>query len=293
MEAPLDGYIAYLENTKTASASTLQSYRRDVERFLAFLDGKGITDLTNVEKSEFEAYAGHLEVLGRSASTVSRSAAAVRSFFQYLIRQGVAQCDPAAGFRLVHEKKQLPEILSNEEVELLLRQPVCDDFKGYRDRAMLELLYATGIRVSELTALNRVDVNILLGILNCRSSQNSRVIPIYPEAVRAVEDYLEDAKGLIGTEGNSALFINHGGSRLTRQGFWKIIKHYSAQAGIKKRITPHTLRHSFAAHLLENGADLKFIQEMLGHADISSTQVYAQIIKNRYREVYNKCHPKA
>ncbi|MDR3644042.1 MAG: tyrosine recombinase [Clostridia bacterium] len=293
MEAPLDGYIAYLENTKTASASTLQSYRRDVERFLAFLDGKGITDLTNVEKSEFEAYAGHLEVLGRSASTVSRSAAAVRSFFQYLIRQGVAQCDPAAGFRLVHEKKQLPEILSNEEVELLLRQPVCDDFKGYRDRAMLELLYATGIRVSELTALNRVDVNILLGILNCRSSQNSRVIPIYPEAVRAVEDYLENAKGLIGTEGNSALFINHGGSRLTRQGFWKIIKHYSAQAGIKKRITPHTLRHSFAAHLLENGADLKFIQEMLGHADISSTQVYAQIIKNRYREVYNKCHPKA
>jgi integrase/recombinase XerD len=238
----------------------------------------------------------YLQKSGKSGSTISRFLASVRCFFQYLISAGYASGNPASGIKLKREKKQLPEILTNAEVELLLNQPSCIDFKGFRDKAMLEILYATGIRVTELISLNIGDINLDLGVLYCRGTAEgkNRIIPIYPAAVKSVAQYLVQSRGiLLSDDINSPIFVNLSGNRLTRQGFWKIIKMYSAQACIKKRITPHTLRHSFAAHLLENGADLKSIQEMLGHADISSTQIYAQILKNRYRDVYNKCHPRA
>lgn len=293
MDGHLEEFVSYLSAEKSASASTLQSYRRDIARFLAYLQEQGMQSPADADSDCFEKYVAYLTSLGRTPSTISRSASSVRCYYLFLIKQGEANTVPTAGVKLVRGKKQLPEILTNEEVDLLLSQPVCDCFKGFRDRAMLELLYATGIRVSELVALNRGDLNAAMGFLICRCEENTRVIPVYKEAVESVLAYQQNARGIVGESAKSPLFVNFSGNRLTRQGFWKIIKQYSAKAGIKKTITPHTLRHSFAAHLLENGADLKSIQEMLGHADISSTQLYARMMKSRFSEVYHKCHPKA
>lgn len=293
MDEYIIGFADYLKNLKSASDNTMQAYSRDISQFLEYVADMGIAPLDSVDKSVLIGYMASLLKKGRSESTVSRSVASIRSFYRYLIIQGAAQVNPATGIKLSHEQKRLPEILTNEEVELLLKQPSCEDFKGCRDKAMLEVLYATGIRVSELVALNVNDINTDLCVLCCHSeNKSSRVIPVYQEAVSAVSFYLTKSVGYL--EGsNGALFVNFGGGRLTRQGFWKIIKQYADKAEIKKSITPHTLRHSFAAHLLENGADLKSIQEMLGHSDISSTHIYARIVKNRYREVYDKCHPRA
>ena len=198
--------------------------------------------------------------------------------------------------KLVPEKstQKLPQILTSKEVDLLLAQPECIDAKGYRDRAMLELLYATGIRVTELIDLNINDVNLAEGVIRCHSRDKERYIPMYPKAVKALSDYLELVRPqMIAMPDEEALFVNVGGERMSRQGFWKLIKHYQKKAKIEKEITPHTLRHSFAAHLLENGADIHAIQEMLGHADISSTQVYSQLVKKQLKDVYNMAHPRA
>jgi integrase/recombinase XerD len=292
MDEYIIGFVDYLKNRKSASDNTMQAYSRDINQFLEYVADMGIELLDSVDKAVLISYTAFLLKKGRSESTISRSVASIRSFYRYLIIQGTAQVNPAADIKINHEQKRLPEILTNEEVELLLKQPSCEDFKGFRDKAMLEVLYATGIRVSELVALNINDINTELGVLCCHSDSKSRVIPVYQEAVNAVSFYLSKSVGYL-EGGDGALFVNFGGGRLTRQGFWKIIKQYADKAEIKKRITPHTLRHSFAAHLLENGADLKSIQEMLGHADISSTHIYARIVKNRYREVYDKCHPRA
>lgn len=294
MDELISGFIDYLKTQKSASESTLQSYRRDIQQFYNYIVSNGITAFQSVSGDVIGKYMNSLRRDGKSSATVSRFVASIRGFYKYLVSQSLVQFNPAAGIKPEREKKQLPEILTDEEVTLLLRQPALMDFKGYRDKAMLEILYATGIRVSELISLNIEDVNTDISVLYCRSDSKSRAIPIYPAAVKAVKEYLFEARGVLVEIGSgSPLFVNMGGSRLTRQGFWKIIKQYTEQANIKKRITPHTLRHSFAAHLLENGADLKSIQEMLGHADISSTQVYAQIVKSRFRDVYNKCHPRA
>lgn len=292
VEEHLEGFVDFLKNGKSASENTVQAYRRDISQFLDFLHSIGVEEPDLASSEVLAEYTAHLQELGRSESTVSRSVASIRGFYRYLIQQGESQENPAAGIKLRHETKRLPEILTNEEVDLLLRQPDCVDFKGFRDKAMLEILYATGIRVSELVSLNVPDINLELGILYCRCDSKNRVIPVYPEAVKAVETYLKEAAGYL-ADAAGALFVNYSGGRLTRQGFWKIIKQYTEKAGIQRCITPHTLRHSFAAHLLENGADLKSIQEMLGHADISSTNIYARIVRNRYREVYDKCHPRA
>ena len=294
MDEYLTGFEEYLRSRKSASDNTLQSYKRDVAQFSAYLRSTGVEDCRQADTDALQHYIAYLHQQGRSPSTLSRSIASLRCFFQYLIADGAVGENPAASLHSQRQKRALPEILTSAEVELLFRQPSCHDFKGYRDKAMLEVLYATGIRVSELVALDIRDVRVDMAMLCCRGAEKSRVIPLYPEAVEAVSEYLDRAGGIFKKEDeNSPLFVNLNGNRLTRQGFWKIIKIYAQQADIRKCITPHTLRHSFAAHLLENGADLKSIQEMLGHADISSTQIYVQMLKSRYRKAYDKYHPRA
>lgn len=250
--------------------------------------------MTETTTGDVERYAKYLMSRGKSVSTVTRAVASLKSFFGYLYREGYIDANPARGVAPTKVERKLPQILTSKEVELFLEQPECTDAKGYRDHAMLELLYATGIRVSELIDLDMEHLSLSGGFLRCVGKGKERIIPLYPAAVKALGDYLRDVRPqLVEDETETALFVNMNGRRMSRQGFWKIIKHYQEKAGIKKEITPHTLRHSFAAHLLENGADLRSIQEMLGHADISSTQIYAQLVKQKLKDVYIKAHPRA
>lgn len=283
----------YLAVQKPNSANTRESYLRDAMFFLEFLSENEVSPLEADEKM-IQEYVDHLHDLKRSPTTISRNLASVRCFYKFLIFRGLLDTNPAKGIKLEKAVKKLPQVLSGEDIERLLAQPDITEPKGCRDKAMLELLYATGIRASELINLNIKDVNLRSGVLYCRGSKGIRPIPMYPSAVVAVSDYIYRMRGLIaGPESGNALFVNLNGGRLTRQGFWKIVKGYAADAGIKKEITPHTLRHSFALHLLENGASVKDIQTMMGHADISSTQVYVQLLDNHVKQVYQDCHPKA
>lgn len=283
----------YLTNQKSNSANTRESYLRDTMFFLEFLSENDVTPLEADERI-IQEYVDHLHDLKRSPTTISRNLASVRCFYKFLIFRGLLDTNPAKGIKLEKAVKKLPQVLSGEDIEHLLAQPDITEPKGCRDKAMLELLYATGIRASELINLNIKDVNLRSGVLYCRGSKGVRPIPMYPAAVVAVSDYIYRMRGLIvGPESGNALFVNLNGGRLTRQGFWKIVKGYATEAGIKKEITPHTLRHSFALHLLENGASVKDIQTMMGHADISSTQVYVQLLDNHVKQVYQDCHPKA
>jgi integrase/recombinase XerD len=294
MEALVQKFIGFLEKDKRLSINTLQSYKRDIEQYITFLHEMNLQNLSNTNKTTVIAHLLHLQKKGRATSTISRNLASIRSFYQYSTKNKIIDQDPTSELESPKVEKKLPQILSTQEVELLLEQPKCVDLKGYRDKAMLELLYATGIRVSELISLNTSDINLELGFIKCNKGSRERMIPLGSMAISAVNEYLAKARGLlIQRNDEKALFVNINGRRLTRQGFWKIIKQYKNQAKISKDITPHTLRHSFAAHLLENGADLRSIQEMLGHSDISSTQIYAQIAKNRIKEVYKKTHPRA
>lgn len=283
----------YLTNQKANSVNTRESYLRDTLYFLEYLSDTG-TDPLQADEQTVQGYVDHLHELKRSPTTISRNLASVRCFYKFLIFRGLVENNPAKGIKLEKMVKKLPQVLSGEEIELLLAQPDITEPKGCRDKAMLELLYATGIRASELINLNVKDLNLRSGVLYCRGSKGVRSIPVYPSAVVAVSDYIYRMRGLItGPESGNALFVNLNGGRLTRQGFWKIVKGYATEAGITKEITPHTLRHSFALHLLENGASVKDIQTMMGHADISSTQVYVQLLDSHVKQVYNNCHPKA
>lgn len=294
MEALVQKFIGFLEKDKRLSTNTLQSYRRDIEQYIAYLREMNLSSITSTNKTTVIAYLLSLQKKGRATSTISRNLASIRSFYQYISKNKIMDVDPTADLESPKVEKRLPQILSTQEVELLLEQPKCVDLKGYRDKAMLELLYATGIRVSELISLNVEDLNLEVGFIRCNKGTRERVIPIGSMAINALQEYLSKSRSLLIQDPNeNALFVNVNGKRLTRQGFWKIIKQYKNQAKINKDITPHTLRHSFAAHLLENGADLRSIQEMLGHSDISSTQIYAQIAKNRIKEIYKKTHPRA
>ena len=287
-------YQAYLAQEKHASANTLSSYIRDLNQFRTWLLGSGITDLRKVKKEAINEYLLHMTQIGKSPATVTRSTASIKSFYAYLLQSGAIKANPAKSVAAMKVERKYPEILTNREVELFLEQPKCVDEKGFRDHAMLELLYATGIRVSELIGLNVEDVNLSAGFIRCTSRGKERIVPLYHTAVKALEDYVRNIRPrIIADEEEHALFVNMNGERMSRQGFWKIIKHYQEKAGIQKDITPHTLRHSFAVHLLENGADLRAIQEMLGHADISSTQIYTHVIKNQLKDVYQKAHPRA
>ena len=231
---------------------------------------------------------------GRSSATVSRSLASLKNFYQYLVSSGFLEKTPVTDIHVERGEKKLPQILNGREIELLLSQPVCVDPKGFRDKAMLEVMYATGIRVTELIDLDIDDVNLDLGVIKCNSAKKSRVIPLYPAALRALSVYVREIRSsMIESDDERALFVNVGGVRMSRQGFWKILKHYQSTAHIEKEITPHTLRHSFAVHLLENGADLGSLQELMGHSDISSTQMYTHMVNQRLKSVYEKCHPKA
>lgn len=284
----------YLRIRKSVSDSTLDSYLHDVEKFLLFAKNKEITDPADVSAKFIISYIAEMKSSKKSSATIARNIASIRCFYCFLIFSGQAVSNPAKSVPLEKQIKKLPQILSGREIELLLLQPNIRDAKGCRDRAMLELLYATGIRVSELIDLDLDDIDIHAGTLACRNGRSHRVIPIYSSAVAAVSDYMFRIRTqIVSQESGQALFTNLSGNRLTRQGFWKIVKTYAKKAGIVKEITPHTLRHSFALHLLENGADLKDIQIMLGHADISSTQIYVQLLNDHFKEVYNQCHPRA
>jgi len=286
-------YKKYLTDEKHSSANTVASYIRDLNQFVAWLDSRNIIGVT--EKT-VNSYLKALKDKGKSKATVSRCVATLKGFYAYMMLKGFVSKSPMNGITTERVEKKLPSILTGKEVELLLEQPEVADLKGCRDKAMLEVLYATGVRVSELLALNMIDVNIDAGVVRCRSVSGGkeRIVPMYHAAVVILSEYIIRVREqLVADPDEQALFVNMNGERMSRQGFWKIVKHYQAMAKIEKDITPHTLRHSFAAHLLENGADLRSIQEMLGHADISSTQVYVQVVNNRLRDVYNKAHPKA
>ncbi|HHT17165.1 MAG TPA: site-specific tyrosine recombinase XerD [Papillibacter sp.] len=291
--ALVQSFQTYLTEEKRASKNTVASYMRDIKQFSQALGSK-CADISGITRTVIEEYIESMTKNGKSAATVSRSIASLKCFFGYLTMTGVTVHNPVANVESVKTVKKLPQILTSREVELLLEQPGCVDMKGYRDKAMLEVLYATGIRVSELIALNSDDVNLTTGLITCRSGNKERMIPLYPAAIRALDNYIHLVRNkILALPTEQALFVNMNGERLSRQGFWKIIKYYQEKAKINKEITPHTLRHSFAAHLLENGADLRSLQEMLGHADISSTQVYTQLVKKKLKDVYNKAHPRA
>lgn len=290
----IKNYEEYLTDEKHASKNTLSSYMRDIGQFNMYWEKFSGADIIAVSGEDLATYTKWMKRNGKCASSVSRAIASLRSFFNYLCIKGKLSNNPT--MNLVSEKtvKKLPQILTSGEVDLLLEQPEAGDSKGYRDKAMLELLYATGIRVSELISLDESDVNLSVGVIRCGSQGKERVIPLYSAAISALDEYISKIRPhMIGRLDETALFVNMNGERMTRQGFWKIIKLYQEKAHIDKDITPHTLRHSFAAHLLENGADLRSIQEMLGHADISSTQVYAQLVKKQLKDVYHKAHPRA
>ncbi|MEN6313002.1 MAG: site-specific tyrosine recombinase XerD [Clostridiaceae bacterium] len=294
MEAIVQNFVDFLERDKRLSLNTLQSYRRDIEQYFTYLQEINLQNIANSNKTTVIAYLLYLQKKGRATSTISRNLASIRSFYQYISKNKLIDHDPTAELESPKVEKKLPQILSTEEVELLLEQPQCVDLKGFRDKAMLELLYATGIRVTELIQLDVHDLNLEIAFIRCNKGTRERMIPIGSMAIAALKEYLNKSRPLlIQKNDEKALFVNINGGRLTRQGFWKIIKQYKNQAQISKDITPHTLRHSFAAHLLENGADLRSIQEMLGHSDISSTQIYAQMAKNKLKDVYKKSHPRA
>ena len=287
-------YENYLSKVKQASANTIASYMRDIRQFADWLSGSGVANVVDASQLNISQYLSYLEDEGRSAATISRNLASLKNFYSYVVSTGFLEKTPVVDIHVERGEKKLPQILTGREIELLLAQPVCVDAKGYRDKAMLEVMYATGIRVTELIDLDVDDVNLELGIIKCSSARKSRAIPLYPAALKALSNYLKDVRSsMLATPDETALFVNVGGQRMSRQGFWKILKHYQTTARIDKEITPHTLRHSFAVHLLENGADLGSLQELMGHSDISSTQLYTHMVNQKLKSVYEKCHPKA
>lgn len=295
MKKLINEFINYLSVERGLAMNTLESYGRDLRQYSQYLESDSAT-LDSATRQTIANYLLYLQKQGKATATIARRLAALKAFYQFLVRQKYVESDPTANLESPKLEKRLPRVLSVREVELLLQQPNPSQPAGLRDRAMLELLYATGIRVSELVALDLPDLNLEMGYIRCRGrGSRERLVPVGSLAQRSLKEYLESGRPrLVKDPAEQALFVNHHGRRLTRQGFWKIVKRYADDARIEKEITPHTLRHSFATHLLENGADLRSVQEMLGHADISTTQMYNQLaLKGRIREVYARTHPRA
>ena len=293
MEKQIKLFLEFLENDKKLSSNTLQSYRRDIVQFQEYLDNERL-NYSKLGQQEIKEYIEYLKKIGKKTSTISRNLASIRSFYQFELRSKKVKKDPTDGMQSPKIEKKAPSILSSAEVELLLEQPSDVDLKGIRDKAMLEFAYATGMRVTEIISLNIDDVNFENAYVVCSTGSKKRNIPLGNLSLKALEEYVKNARPImIKKETEKALFVNVNGKRLTRQGFWKIIKYYKEQAHITKDITPHVLRHSFATHLLQNGADLKSIQVMLGHSDISSTQVYMKFQDDNLKNIYNKAHPRA
>lgn len=294
MEKQLKQFLKFLEVDKRASNNTLQSYKRDLVQFKDYLNENDIK-YTKVSEEDINNYIKYLAENGKKPSTVSRTIASIRGFYQFEMKtKKTIKVDPTINIQSPKIEKIKPNVLTPQEVNLLLEQPTNVDLKGIRDKAMLEFAYASGMRVSEIIALNIQDIVFEEGIAICKNGRKKRMIPLGKLCLKALKEYVDDARGiLVKSEKETALFVNLNGKRLTRQGFWKIIKYYQEQANITKDITPHTLRHSFATHLLQNGADLKSIQMMLGHSDISSTQVYMQFQNGGLNDIYKKAHPRA
>ncbi|HHV78109.1 MAG TPA: site-specific tyrosine recombinase XerD [Firmicutes bacterium] len=294
MDSLIDEFIDYLGSEKGLAVNTLESYGRDLKQYQDYLRSDGAS-IQAVSRAKVIDYLLYLQKQGKATATIARRLAALRAFYQFLVREKRLDHDPTADLESPKLERRLPSVLTVKEVETLLKQPSPNDPAGLRDRAMLELLYATGIRVSELISLDVSNVDLAMQFLRCTGKgSKERIIPVGSIATKAVREYITLGRPkLVPDQNESALFVNHHGKRLTRQGFWKIVKKYAAKARINKDITPHTLRHSFATHLLENGADLRSVQEMLGHADISTTQVYTHLTKGRLKEVYSRAHPRA
>ena len=293
MEKQFKLFLEFLENDKKASDNTLQSYRRDIEQYQTYVQNNKI-NYAKISTQELNEYFKHLSEIGKKPSTISRNLASIRAFYQFLVKNKKVKKDPTAGVHSPKIEKKAPSILTSKEVELLLEQPSNIDLKGIRDKAMLEFAYATGMRVTEIISLNISDVNLEESYVTCNKENKKRTIPLGTLSLKALADYIKKARPiLIKDENTEALFVNVNGRRLTRQGFWKIVKFYKEQANISKEITPHVLRHSFASHLIQNGADLKAIQTMLGHSDISSTQVYMKFQNDNIKNVYKNSHPRA
>lgn len=292
--AYVNEYASYMTDIDRKSKNTVESYRRDIIQYITYLNNTGVNEVTEATKANVLTYLIMLQKNGKSPSTVSRTLASLKSFYLYLIGQGSAQLNPTVNLETPKAPKKSPKILSVEEITSLLNSPSVSDNKGIRDKAMLELMYATGIRASELINLNISDVNLQMSFIYCKGTKKDRVIPFGKAAAQALELYISTVrKEMLTTSAEQALFVNLSGSRLTRQGFWKIIKHYGKSSNISAELTPHVLRHSFAAHLVRNGADLTSIKEMMGHSDISSTRIYSQFVDSNLRSVYDKTHPRS
>ncbi|HOV78779.1 MAG TPA: site-specific tyrosine recombinase XerD [Bacillota bacterium] len=295
MEKTVEEFIYYLSVERGLSKNTLASYRSDLKEYVSFCKKQRVASFRETGRDTVMSYLFYVQMNGRSPATISRRLAAVRSFYRFAVGEGFLEKDPSTDLESPRLMQKLPRVLSTGEVDLLLGQPSVTDPAGLRDKAMLELLYATGIRVSELVSLNLEQVNLENGFIRCLGKgSKERIVPLGGAAVRFIKEYLAAGRSkIMKKRSEPALFVNSRGRRLTRQGFWKILKKYACKAKIKTEITPHTLRHSFATHLLENGADLRSVQEMLGHADISTTQIYTHLTKKRLREVYERAHPRA
>lgn len=293
IEKAIEEFVSYLHNVKKTSYNTEMSYLRDLNKMRSYLEGRGIVRVSQIDENNLREYIQYLEQNQFAAATISRNIAAIKSWYVYMLKEQRIVCDCAEELKAPKIDKKLPEVLTTEEVEKLLKQPSGSNPKELRDKAMLELLYATGIRVTELITMKLSQLDLQMNYIVCKDGNKDRVIPFGLKAKAALLEYLENSrKVLVNHQDSEVIFVNCAGNPMSRQGFWKLVKHYAAKAGIKKDITPHTLRHSFAAHLVENGADLRSVQEMLGHSDISTTQIYANMNHNKLRQVYAKSHPR-
>ena len=293
MEKQINNFLEFLQKDKKLTENTLQSYKRDISQYENYIE-KNNLDYASVDEDAIKGYLAYLQENGKKTSTVSRNLASIRSFYQYSVRVKDIKKDPTENVQSPKIEKRIPNVLSTKEVELLLEQPEDTDLKGIRDKAMLEFAYATGMRVTEIISLDIKDINIKEGYVICKTGTKQRTIPLGEMSIKALKNYVDESRPyLIKSDDEPSLFVNINGKRLTRQGFWKIVKFYKEQAHIDKEITPGVLRHSFATHLLQNGADLKAIQTMLGHSDISSTQVYMQFQDEGIKNIYKKAHPRA
>ena len=293
MEEQLNLFFGFLENDKKVSNNTLQSYERDLKQYEKYLNEQG-KEYGKETDEGIKDYIAYMQEIGKKPSTISRGLASIRSFYQYEAKNKIVEKDPTEGIQSPKIEKRVPSVLTSNEVALLLDQPKNVDLKGTRDKAMLEFAYATGMRVTEIISLNVDDINLETGYATCKNGKKERTVPMGNMSLKALKEYVLEARPtMIRDDNEKALFVNVNGQRLTRQGFWKIIKYYKDQAHIDKDITPHVLRHSFATHLLQNGADLKSIQMMLGHSDILSTQIYMQFQDESLKNVYKKAHPRA
>lgn len=283
----------YLLLHKNVSKNTMDAYKRDIKYFSIYVETQNLGNIISVGNIDMIGYISYLKKQGKANSTIQRNVATLRTFYSFLHNKGYIVCNPTIDLEVPRVERKMPNVLTLSEVESLISKPDSRTAIGKRDKAMIELLYATGIRVSELVSLNIADINTVMGYIRCKSNVKSRIIPLGNLASKAIDTYIKDGRSKIVTEDEEALFVNYYGKRISRQGFWKVVKGYTAELGINKTITPHTLRHSFALHLIQNGADLKSVQEMLGHSDVSTTQMYLEMSNSKIKSVYEKAHPRA